>query len=77
MNQSIKDDEYEEIHQAFKRIKQKYRDDLGEKDVRYIKKIRRNSRIFEVIGRTLIHISPGPLPFLVCLSYFYIVILKR
>ena len=54
------DDEYEQIHQAFEDIKQKYRDDLGEKDVRYIKKIRRNSRIFEVIGRGLIHILPGP-----------------
>ena len=54
------DDEYEKIHRAFEGIKQKYRDDLGEKDVRYIKKIRRNSRIFEVIGRSLIHILPGP-----------------
>jgi len=52
--------EYEEIHQAFEKIKQRHRDDLGEKDVRYIKKIRRNSRIFEVIGRSLIHILPGP-----------------
>ncbi|MGK0474801.1 MAG: linoleoyl-CoA desaturase [Oleispira sp.] len=55
------DDEYERIHQAFENIKQKYRNDLGEKDIRYIKKIRRNSRIFEVIGRGLIHILPGPI----------------
>lgn len=54
------EDDYEKIHQAFENIKQKYRDDLGEKDIRYIKKIRRNSRIFEVIGRSLIHIMPGP-----------------
>lgn len=58
------DDAYEEIHQAFENIKQKYRADLGEKDVRYIKKIRRNSRIFEVIGRSLIHVLPGPLALL-------------
>lgn len=54
-------DEYQDIHQAFEDIKAKYRNDLGEKDVRYIKKIRRNSRIFEVIGRTLVHFLPGPL----------------
>ena len=54
------DDAYEEIHLAFENIKQKYRADLGKKDVRYIKKIRRNSRIFEVIGRSLIHVLPGP-----------------
>lgn len=60
MDQSAQDEEYEKIHQAFEAIKQKHRDDLGEKDVRYIKKIRRNSRIFEVIGRSLIHILPGP-----------------
>ena len=54
------DDAYEEIHLAFEKIKQKYRADLGKKDVRYIKKIRRNSRIFEVIGRSLIHVLPGP-----------------
>jgi hypothetical protein len=53
-------DEYEEIHLAFENIKQKYRDVLGEKDICYIKKIHRNSRIFEVIGRSLIHILPGP-----------------
>lgn len=58
------DDAYEEIHHAFENIKQKYRADLGEKDVRYIKKIRRSSRIFEVIGRSLIHVLPGPLALL-------------
>lgn len=52
---------FEEIHQAFENIKQKHRDDLGEKDIRYITGIRRYSRIFEVIGRGLVWILPGPL----------------
>jgi linoleoyl-CoA desaturase len=55
---------YDDIHQAFENIKQKHRDDLGEKDIKYIKKIRRWSRIFEVIGRSLAMFLPGPLALL-------------
>ncbi len=55
---------YDEIHHAFEAIKQKHRNDLGEKDVRYIKGIRRYSRIFEAIGRGLIWCLPGPLALL-------------
>ena len=36
----------DEIYQAFEAIKQKHRADMGEKDVKYIQKIRRYSRIF-------------------------------
>ena len=52
--------DFDEIHQAFENIKEKHQNDLGQKDVRYIKKIRRYSRIFEVIGRALIWCLPGP-----------------
>jgi len=55
---------FDEIHQAFENIKEKHRKDLGQKDVRYIKGIRRYSRIFEVIGRALIWCLPGPLALL-------------
>ena len=51
---------YDEIHQAFEAVKQKHRNDLGDKDVNYIKGIRRYSRMFEFIGRALIWILPGP-----------------
>jgi fatty acid desaturase len=56
--------DFDEIHQAFENIKEKHRKDLGQKDIRYIKRIRRYSRIFEVIGRTLIWCLPGPLALL-------------
>jgi len=52
---------YDEIHQAFESIKQRTSKKLGSKDVRYILSLRRFSRIFEIIGRTLIWILPGPL----------------
>jgi fatty acid desaturase len=52
------------IHQAFEEIKDKQRKDLGQKDIRYITGIRRWSRIFEVIGRSLIWFLPGPLALL-------------
>ncbi|MBK8973285.1 MAG: acyl-CoA desaturase [Hahellaceae bacterium] len=52
--------DYDAIHKAFDAIKEKHRNDLGQKDVRYITGVRRWSRIFEVIGRTLIWFLPGP-----------------
>lgn len=55
------DERFAQIHQAFEQIKENHRQDLGEKDVRHITRIRRFSRIFEVIGRGLIWFLPGPL----------------
>jgi fatty acid desaturase len=54
----------DEIYQAFEAIKQKHRADMGEKDVKYIQKIRRYSRIFEAVGRTAVMVLPGPLALL-------------
>ncbi len=54
----------DEIYQAFEAIKQKHRADMGEKDVKYIKKLRRFSRIFEAVGRTTVMVLPGPLALL-------------
>jgi len=59
-NEQLNEQKYDEIHQAFESIKEKHRKDLGQKDIRYIKGIRRNSRIFEAIGRALIWCLPGP-----------------
>jgi fatty acid desaturase len=52
---------YDEIHQAFELIKKRQLDKLGKEDVRYIRRLRKFSRIVEIIGRTLIWILPGPL----------------
>ncbi len=54
----------DEIYQAFEAIKQKHRADMGEKDVKYIQKIRRYSRIFEAVGRIAVMVLPGPLALL-------------
>lgn len=52
--------DYAEIHRAFDAIKERHRQDLGAKDVAYIKGIRHKSRIFEILGRSLIFFLPGP-----------------
>jgi len=52
--------DYAEIHRAFDEIKDRHRCDLGERDVAHIKNIRRSSRLFEVLGRSLIFFLPGP-----------------
>ena len=45
---------YEQISKAFDDIKERYRSQLGQKDIDYIKGIRKKSRIFEFIGRSFI-----------------------
>lgn len=54
----------EEIYQAFEAIKHRHQADMGKKDVDYIRKIRRYSRIFEVLGRSAVMLLPGPLALL-------------
>ena len=54
---------FDQIERDIEAIKQKHRDDLGEKDVRYIKGLRTKSRIFEALGRGLLWISPEPITF--------------
>ena len=53
-----------EIYQAFEAIKHRHQADMGQKDVDYIRKIRRYSRIFEVLGRSSVMLLPGPLALL-------------
>lgn len=54
---------YDQIEAEFDAIKQRYRANLGPKDVAYIKGLRRKSRMAELLGRGLIWISPGPITF--------------
>lgn len=54
----------DEIYQAFEAIKHRHQADIGKKDVDYIRKIRRYSRIFEVLGRSAVMLLPGPLALL-------------
>jgi linoleoyl-CoA desaturase len=61
LTQTAIEQDYDAIHLAFENIKLKHRADLGAKDVEHITSMRRYSRIFEVIGRSLICVLPGPL----------------
>lgn len=54
---------YDQFEREMEAIKQRHRDDLGEKDVKYIKGLRTKSRIFEAIGRGLLWVSPEPITF--------------
>lgn len=54
---------FDQIEQEFDAIKQRYRERLGDRDVKYITGLRRKSRIFEAIGRGLLWISPEPVTF--------------
>ena len=54
---------YDQIEAEFDAIKQRYRQELGAKDVAYITGMRRNSRIAEVIGRGLLWFGHDPITF--------------
>ncbi|MEK7434684.1 MAG: acyl-CoA desaturase [Cyanobacteriota bacterium] len=54
---------YEQISKAFDDIKERYRSQLGQKDIDYIKGIRKKSRIFEFIGRSFIWFGFDPFSF--------------
>ncbi len=54
---------FDQIEKEIDDIKQRYRAKLGPKDIAYIKGLRRNSRIFEAIGRGLLWVSPEPITF--------------
>ena len=62
--QSLRNDAfYDQIEQEFEAIKQRYRAQLGAKDVAYIKGLRLKSRVFEVLGRGLLWTSKNPISF--------------
>ena len=63
---------YEQIEKEIDAIKQRYRAQLGAKDVSYIQGLRRKSRIFEVIGRGLLWISPEPITFALGVGFVWL-----
>lgn len=63
---------FDQIEQEFEAIKQRYRSQLGPRDVRYITGLRRKSRIFEAIGRGLLWISPEPITFTLGVGFVWL-----
>lgn len=56
--------DYQAIQKDFDTLEKKYSSRLGQKDFLYIKKTRRLSRLFEVIGRSLIWFGKDPFSFI-------------
>lgn len=63
---------YDAIQAAFDQLQARYRAALGAQDVRYIKALRRYSRIFEGIGRALIWFGFDPLSFVVGILFLFL-----
>jgi fatty acid desaturase len=63
---------YDQIEAEFDAIKQRYRQQLGPKDVAYIKGLRRNSRIAEVIGRGLLWFGHDPITFVLGVGFTWL-----
>jgi fatty acid desaturase len=63
---------FDQIEQEFEAIKQRYRQDLGPKDVAYITGLRRKSRIFEAIGRGLLWVSPEPITWAIGVGFVWL-----
>ncbi|ARU55344.1 fatty acid desaturase [Oleiphilus messinensis] len=53
----------ESLQKEFDALLEEVRADIGERDAKYIRKIVRTQRIFEISGRGLIHFSFTPIPF--------------
>src|SRR4051812_23915748 len=54
---------YRAFGEAIDAIRKRVEPQIGDEDVRYIKKVRRFSKAMEVTGRVLIHVSPEPVSF--------------
>ena len=54
---------YKAFGEAIDTIRKRVEKQIGDEDVRYIKKVRRFSRAMGVTGRVLIHVSPEPVTF--------------
>jgi fatty acid desaturase len=61
-------EQYESLQQEFDALRDEIRADLGQKDVDYMKNIMRVQRYLEIAGRTLIHFSFTPIPFMLGVS---------
>jgi fatty acid desaturase len=63
---------YNQISQSIEQIKAYYRSQLGQKDIDYIKGIRNKSRIFELIGRSLIWFGYDPISFSLGILFLFL-----
>jgi fatty acid desaturase len=60
------------IQAEFEGIRQRYRADLGPKDVAYIKGLRLKSRLAELVGRGLLWFSPEPITFSLGVGFLWL-----
>jgi linoleoyl-CoA desaturase len=56
-------DRYREFGRELDAIHKRVRAEMGEEDVRYVKRLNRFSRVMEAVGRVLIHVSFEPVSF--------------
>ncbi|MGB3622657.1 acyl-CoA desaturase [Ketobacter sp. MCCC 1A13808] len=61
-------EQFQQLQQEFDALRDDIRADLGQKDVDYMKNIIRVQRFLEIAGRTLIHFSFTPVPFMLGVS---------
>lgn len=60
------------FEQEIDAIKVRYQQQMGARDVAYIRGLRRNSRRFEALGRGLLWISPEPVSFLIGVGFLWL-----
>jgi fatty acid desaturase len=63
LHESTDDAFFDQVEAEFEAIKQRYRAKLGAKDVKYIKGLRRTSRVSEVLGRGMLWFGHDPITF--------------
>lgn len=63
-NKRLTREQYDQLQTEFDALRDEIRADLGQKDVDYMKNIIRVQRYLEIAGRTLIHFSFTPVPFM-------------
>lgn len=63
-NKRLTKEQFENLQKDFDALRDEIRADLGQKDVDYMKNIIRIQRYLEIAGRTLIHFSFTPVPFM-------------
>ena len=63
-NRRLTKEQYESLQKEFDALREEIVADLGQSDVDYMKNIIRVQRYLEIAGRTLIHFSFTPVPFM-------------
>lgn len=63
---------YDAIEADFNALQARYRERLGAEDVAYIRKLRRYSRVFEVMGRSLLWFGFDPFTFVLGIGFLFL-----